>query len=215
MKRRILVTGGAGELAQMIVQRKNEDYQVISPNKQELDVSCEGRVEAYFSELERLDLLICNAGVSKDVLLPNLEDQDFARVVEVNLTGAYRCIKRALPKLLKASHPHIILISSFAALHPSLGQSAYAASKAGMLGLMKSLAVELGRKDVRVNSILPGFLETKMTSGISEKIVDKIREKHALKRFNSVEVVADFVYYLDSSLLHTSGQLFQLDSRVS
>ena len=116
--------------------------------------------------------------------------------------------------MLRARRGHIVFISSFSALHPPAGQAAYAAAKAGLIGLSKSLARELGPAGIRVNAILPGFLDTPMTAGLSAERREQVRRDHALGRFNDPEAVAAFLVHLHNHLPHTSGQVFQLDSRV-
>ena len=95
-----------------------------------------------------------------------------------------------------------------------MGQANYAAAKSALLGMMKSMAQELGPRGVRVNAVLPGFLETKMTGGVSEQAKQAIMGRHVLGRFNQPEVVGGFVVYLHQSMPHTSGQVFNLDSRI-
>jgi len=109
---------------------------------------------------------------------------------------------------------HIIFISSFSALQPPVGQANYAAAKSALLGMVKSMAVELGGRNVRVNAILPGFLETKMTRGLAPEVQERSRLRHTLGRFNTVEAVSEFIVCLHQKMPHTSGQVFNLDSRV-
>jgi 3-oxoacyl-[acyl-carrier protein] reductase len=117
--------------------------------------------------------------------------------------------------MLKRRDGHILFVSSHAALHPRAGQAAYAAAKAGLLGLTRSLAREFGSRGVRVNALLPGFLETPMTAGLATEVVDSVRAAHVLGRFNQVSEVAAFVRCLHLEMRGTSGQVFSLDSRVS
>jgi 3-oxoacyl-[acyl-carrier protein] reductase len=109
---------------------------------------------------------------------------------------------------------HIVFVASWSALHPPPGQAAYAAAKAGLLGLGRGLAREVGPAGVRVNVILPGFLATPMTAGLARERVEMVRREHVLGRFNRPAAVAEFVHFLHERLPDTSGQVFQLDSRI-
>jgi 3-oxoacyl-[acyl-carrier protein] reductase len=106
------------------------------------------------------------------------------------------------------------MIGSFSALKGPVGQANYAAAKAGLIGLTQSLAQEYGSRNIRVNCVLPGFLETKMTAGLTPDVREKFHQSHALGHFNTTTQVADFISFLDQQLPHTSGQIFNLDSRI-
>jgi 3-oxoacyl-[acyl-carrier protein] reductase len=117
--------------------------------------------------------------------------------------------------MAKHRRGHIIFIGSNSARWGTAGQANYAAAKAGLIGLTHSLAKEYGARNVRVNCILPGLLETKMTAHLSKEILDQVRAAHALRRFNTCAEAAKFIAFLHRDLPHTSGQVFQLDSRVN
>ena len=178
-----------------------------------MDVREEAQVEAYFSRLDRVDVLIANAGVTRDGVVAGLGTDDFNEVVNVNLRGAFLCARAALKLMLRQRSGHIVLIGSRAAKHGTRGQSAYAAAKAGLAGLAMSIAQEYGARNVRCNVVLPGFLETRMTAGLSPKRREEVRAEHALGRFNTVENAARFIAFL-ARLDHVSGQVFTLDSRL-
>jgi 3-oxoacyl-[acyl-carrier protein] reductase len=108
---------------------------------------------------------------------------------------------------------HVVFISSHSAIHPPPGQVAYATAKAALLGLTSGLAIELGPEQIRVNAILPGFLETRMTQGVSSLRREQVLSAHTLGRFNTCEAAAAMIAFLHHALPHTSGQMFQLDSR--
>ncbi len=116
--------------------------------------------------------------------------------------------------MAKRRSGHILFISSFSALHPPVGQANYSASKAALLGMMKSMAQELGRRNVRVNAVIPGFMETKMTAPLSDQIKQDVLNRHVLGRYNTPEAVAEFIVHLHQHMPHTSGQTFNLDSRI-
>lgn len=212
---RVLISGGQGDLAQAIARAFCQTgAEVLAPGRELLDVADPASVDSYFSGLEALDLFIANAGLADDCLLARCREADWDRQLEVNLHGAFRCARAAIPPMLRRRCGHLIFISSHSALHPPAGQAAYAAAKAGLIGMGKSLARELGAENIRVNLILPGFLETKMTQHISPARREAVQRAHSLARFNSEEAVASFLVHLHRQLPHTSGQVFQLDSRI-
>jgi len=211
----MVITGGEGDLGQAIAgEFRTAGWQVGNPGRVELDVTRLDSVSAFFKGRET-DLLVCNAGLTRDVPLLKLSETDWDLVLQTNLHGAARTAKAALRGMVKRRSGHIIFISSFSALHPPAGQAAYAAAKAGLIGLGKTLAREVGPAGIRVNVVLPGFLETRMTAAVSEERREQVKAEHALGRFNTVEAVARFVRILQEELPHTSGQIFQLDSRIA
>jgi 3-oxoacyl-[acyl-carrier protein] reductase len=133
--------------------------------------------------------------------------------VNVNLRGAFLCSRAALKFMVRQRSGHIVLIGSRAARHGTHGQSAYAAAKAGLVGLAQSVAKEYGARNIRCNVVLPGFLETRMTAGLSKERCEEVRAEHALGHFNTVGNAARFIAFL-ARLDHVSGQVFTLDSRL-
>jgi 3-oxoacyl-[acyl-carrier protein] reductase len=213
----VIVTGGKGSLAQAIAQELSlleSGWQCALPTRQELDVGQEREVEEYFQQ-QKCDLLIAAAGEIIDQPLWKMHECDWDRLLTSNLKGAALCAKWASRQMLHRGVGHILFVSSFSALHPPVGQVAYASAKAGLLGLMKSLAKEWGSANIRVNAILPGFLENRMTENVSSERKLEVLKQHSLQRFNTEQAVAAFVHTLHTRLVHTSGQVFQLDSRVS
>jgi NAD(P)-dependent dehydrogenase (short-subunit alcohol dehydrogenase family) len=208
----ILISGGEGDLARALQKEFPRDH-AHAPGRREMDVREEAQIEAYFSRLERLDVLIANAGVTGDGAVTGVAPDDFNEVVNVNLRGAFLCSRAALKMMMKQRSGHIILIGSRAARHGTRGQSAYAAAKAGLVGLAQSLATEYGARNIRCNVVLPGFLETRMTAGLSAQRREEVRADHALGRFNTVGNAARFIAFL-ARLDHVSGQVFTLDSRL-
>jgi len=210
----LVLTGGGGSLAGVIAQRfRDGGWRVEAPARREMDVSQPEQVRQWFATQEPPDLLICAAGSTRDRLLARLDEADWDRVIGDNLAGAANCARMVSKAMLRRRRGHIIFISSYSALHPAAGQAAYAAAKAGLLGLARSLAKELGPAGIRVNTVLPGFLETKMTAEVPADRLNTVRADHVLNRFNGVKQVADFLFFLQQSLPHTSGQMFSLDSR--
>ena len=211
----VVITGGEGGLGRALrAAVEKADHPVLSPGHRELDVTDHEAVRDLF-RLHEPELLVCNAGITRDAPLARLEEAAWDQVIAVNLRGAARCAAAASRSMLRARRGHIVFISSFSALHPPAGQAAYAAAKAGLIGLSKSLARELGPAGIRVNTILPGFLDTPMTAGLSEERREQVRRDHALGQFNTPDAVAAFLVHLHDHLPHTSGQIFQLDSRIA
>lgn len=214
-KGKVVITGGEGTLARAVAMcLGGAGMSVSAPGRNELDVRCGESVDSYFASMGDLDLLVCNAGITDDEILAKISEGSWDNVMETNLTGAFLCAQAAAKKMIKQRCGHIVFISSFSAVHPPSGQASYAATKAALHGLAKSLAQELGTRNVRVNVVIPGFMETGMTENLPEKIHAVARERHTLKRFNTVQATGKFLQNLHLEMEHTSGQVFNLDSRI-
>lgn len=210
----VLVTGGSGDLAAALVAEfQSVGAEVLHPGRDELDVLSADSVAAWFERLDRLDVLVNNAGVTGDRIFAKLGEAEWQTVLDTNLKGAFLCARAAARLMMKQRSGHLVQIGSWSALRPPVGQAAYAASKAGLIGLTKSLAKELGPRNIRANCVLPGFLETRMTASLPEEVRSATLARHALGRFNTVGDAARFVRLL-TSFDHISGQVFQLDSRM-
>lgn len=210
----ILISGGEGDLARALqAEFLREGNIVHAPGRKAMDVRNETEVDAYFSRLERLDVLVANAGLTRDGAMTGLTSDDFNEVVATNLRGTFLCARAALKLMLKQRSGHMVFIGSRVGRHGTRGQAAYAAAKAGLVGLAQSLAKEYGPRNIRCNVVLPGFLETKMTAGLSDDRREKVRAEHVLGRFNTVENSARAIAFL-ARLDHVSGQVFTLDSRM-
>ncbi|CAN5281267.1 3-oxoacyl-[acyl-carrier-protein] reductase [soil metagenome] len=216
MEQRVaVITGGAGELAAAVAEKLREaGWQVHAPGREELDVTNEENVRAFFERFERIDLLINNAGLRRDSLCASMTESDWDAVLAVNLRGAFFCSRVAGMKMMRARAGHIINLGSFAPRAGTRGQTNYAAAKAGLIGLTQSMARELGKRNVRVNCVSPGFLETKFVADMSPEVITATRQLHELGPFNTVAEAAQFIVFLDS-LQFTSGQVFQLGSRIA
>jgi 3-oxoacyl-[acyl-carrier protein] reductase len=212
--RRVLISGGKGGLARAMEREfKAQGALVETPGHSEMSVRDEKRVQAYFARFERLDVLIANAGLTRDGPITGLKDESFSDAIDTNLRGAFLCARAALKLMIGQRSGHILFIGSRAGRYGTAGQSVYAAAKAGLVGLAQSIAREYGPRNIRCNVVLPGFLETPMTEPLSAPRREAIRGEHALGRFNTVENAARFIVYL-SELDHVSGQVFTLDSRI-
>jgi len=214
-KGQALITGGHGDLAQALASELERAGMVVqTPGREELDVCHEDIVEQYFATYSGLDLLVCNAGVTDDAVLMKMKEESWDSVLETNLKGAFFTARSAAKQMVKRRVGHIVFISSYSAFHPPTGQANYAASKAALTGLALSMAQELGSRNIRVNVIVPGFMETKMTESISDSARDRALTKHVLGSFNTPIAVAKFLSTLHLSMPYTSGQIFNLDSRI-
>jgi 3-oxoacyl-[acyl-carrier protein] reductase len=208
-----VITGGTGALGSAIANSlRQPGWRIDAPGSRELDVRNAQAIERYFHR-RAVDLLVCAAGLTNDAPLRLLKPAAWDETFEVNFTGAARCARAVIPDMTVRGGGHIIFISSHSALHPPPGQAAYAAAKASLIGLVTDLSSRHGSANVRVNAVLPGFLETRMTETVTPRRRAEVLADHALRRFNTCEQVASFIRFLHHQLPHTSGQVFQLDSR--
>lgn len=210
----LVITGGTGGLGSAIAEAfRSPQWNIAAPGRRELDVTDPTAITAYFSDLP-VDLLVCAAGLTGEQPLGRLPETLWDGVLAVNFTGAAACARAALPGMIARGAGHLLFVSSFSALHPPPGLAAYAAAKAALLGLTRDLAARHGAQGVRVNSILPGFLETRMTREVTSGRRAAVLAEHTLGAFNTPQAVAGFIHFLHHHLPHTSGQYFQLDSRL-
>ncbi|MDG1965479.1 MAG: 3-oxoacyl-[acyl-carrier-protein] reductase [Flavobacteriaceae bacterium] len=169
-------------------------------------------VNQVLEEFESVDILINNAGITKDNLLMRIGEEDFDKVIEVNLKSVFNMTKAIQRTFLKQRHGSLIHMSSVVGIKGNAGQSNYAASKAGIIGFSKAIALELGSRNIRSNVIAPGFIETEMTDKLSEEIVQQWRDGIPLKRGGTPEDVANACVFLASDLSnYITGQVLQVD----
>jgi 3-oxoacyl-(acyl-carrier-protein) reductase len=180
------------------------------------DVTDPSQVEAAFAQVEsnlgNIEVVVANAGITRDTLLLRMSDEDWDQVIATNLTGAFRVARRAARPMIRARFGRIVFISSVVGQLGSAGQVNYAASKAGLLGMARSLARELGSRGVTANVIAPGFIETDMTAELGEDLVKKYSEQIPLGRFGSADDVAGAVEFLSSEAAgYITGALIPVD----
>jgi len=169
-------------------------------------------VENVLSDFGSIDILVNNAGITKDNLLMRMGEEDFDKVIEVNLKSVFNMTKAVQRTMLKQRKGSIINMSSVVGVKGNAGQSNYAASKAGIIGFSKSVALELGSRNIRSNVIAPGFIETEMTGKLDEKTVDVWRNAIPLKRGGSPEDIANACVFLASDLsAYVTGQTLNVD----
>jgi len=230
-----LVTGGTGGLGRIIVSTlaANGHFVVFQYHSREkeaerikdelgdsvmavqADITDAGDVvrlvHAIDERFQRLDNLICNAGITIDGLVVRYGEHDFENVLDVNLKGCFICVQKAAPFIAGSGGGHIIAMSSYSGLKGKEGQVAYSAAKAGIIGLGKTLAKELSSANIRVNSVLPGYLSTGM--GIrTPEAMNRAQQESLLNCLSDPEEVARFLVFLCSTK-NITGQVFILDSR--
>jgi len=169
-------------------------------------------VEAVLNDFGTIDILINNAGITKDNLLMRMSEEDFDKVIEINLKSVFNMTKAVQKTMLKNRKGSIVNMSSVVGVKGNAGQANYAASKAGMIGFTKSVALELGSRNIRCNAIAPGFIETEMTAKLNAEVVQGWRDSIPLKRGGSPEDVANACLFLASDLsAYVIGQVLNVD----
>lgn len=169
-------------------------------------------IEDVVARFGRIDVVVNNAGITRDTLLLRMSEEDFDQVISTNLKSVFNTTKHVQRHFLKQRSGSIINISSIVGLKGNAGQSNYAASKAGIIGFTKSVALELGSRGIRCNAVAPGFIETEMTAVLDEKVVQSWRDAIPLKRGGSPVDVANACVFLASELSsYVSGQVLQVD----
>ena len=192
--------GGNQAAADQLAAEAAELGQAGRLRLQQLDVSDSTAVNAFFSSLENewdtLDILVNSAGIRRDALVAMLKQEDWQRVLDVNLSGCFNCSKAALPLMLKQKYGRIIFITSPMGHLGFPGQANYAASKAGQIGLMKSLSKEVAKRRITVNCVSPGFIDTDFLAGLDEEQLKQYKKMVPAGRFGTPAEVADAVLFL-------------------
>ena len=172
--------------------------------------------DAALKQFGAVDILVNNAGITRDNLLMLLKEEDFDAVVDTNLKGTFLCMKAAVRPMMKQRHGRIISLSSVVGLHGNAGQVNYAASKAGVIGMTKSLAKELAGRNITVNAVAPGFIDTDMTAVLPDKAKEAILSSIPMARLGAAEDVANAVAFLASDEAgYITGQVLAVDGGMS
>ncbi|UYZ36230.1 3-oxoacyl-[acyl-carrier-protein] reductase [Clostridium beijerinckii] len=159
-----------------------------------------------------IDIMVNNAGITKDALIIRMKEEDFDNVIDVNLKGVFNCLKAITPIMMKQKHGKIINLSSVVGITGNAGQVNYSASKAGVIGMTKSLAREVGSRGITVNAVAPGYIETDMTEALADKYKEEMKKTIPLKRLGKASDVANVVAFLASeSADYVTGQVIQVD----
>ena len=239
MNKVALITGGARGIGKQIAitlakegynialnyRSNTEELRSLKEEIESFNVKCalvQGDVSVFedtqnivnetIEEFGQIDVLVNNAGITKDMLLLRMKKEDFENVLDVNLVGTFNMTKNVANHMMKAKQGRIINVSSVVGVSGNPGQANYAASKAGIIGFTKSLAKELASRNILVNAIAPGFIETDMTNVLKEDVKEKILDQIPLKRIGNAEEVANVVKFLaseDSSYI--TGQVIHID----
>lgn len=184
------------------------------------DVTNEEAVNALVAQIEKevgvIDILVNNAGITRDGLMMRMSEQQWDMVINVNLKSAFNFVHACTPIMMRQKAGSIINMASVVGVHGNAGQANYSASKAGMIGLAKSIAQELGSRGIRANAIAPGFIITDMTAGLSEEVKTEWAKKIPLRRGGTPEDVADVATFLASDMSsYVSGQVIQVDGGMN
>jgi len=237
-----LVTGGSRGIGKAIAQKLAETSNVAvgySNSKEQavevvnsiqanggnaiavqIDVTDNESVEKCFEliekELSSVEILVNNAGITKDNIFPRLKQDDWDSVIDTNLTGSFRASQRAIKGMMKNKWGRIVFISSVAGISGNMGQSNYAASKAGMIGLAKTISKELGSRNITSNVIAPGYIDTDMTSFLNDVQKEDIIGQLSIKRVGKPEDIANMVSFLCSDESeYITGQVFPVDGGLT
>lgn len=235
----VLITGGTRGIGKSVAERfakegynlvlnyvsENTDIESIKNNFKEYgnevlilkaDVSkfdeCENLVKEAIAKFGKIDVLVNNAGITKDGLIAMMKEEAFDRVIDINLKGTFNMTRNVVPYMMKKRCGNIVNISSVVGVAGNAGQSNYAASKAGIIGFTKSLAKELSARNIRVNAVAPGFIDTDMTSVLTDKVKENIYAQIPLKRMGDTKEVANVVYFLSNDeSSYITGQVINVD----
>lgn len=183
---------------------------------QKADVSKTDEVEtltkAIIEKFGRIDVLVNNAGITRDMLLIRMKEEDFDKVIEINLKGTFITTKAVVPYMMKKHNGRIINISSVVGVAGNAGQCNYSASKAGIIGFTKSVAKELASRNIRANAVAPGFIKTDMTDVLNDEQKNQINSQIPMKRMGTPEDIANAVYFLGSEeSSYITGQVLSID----
>lgn len=174
--------------------------------------SCENMVKQAIEKFGRIDVLVNNAGITKDSLLMRMKEEDFDKVININLKGTFNMTKNVIPYMMKQRYGKIVSISSVVGVIGNAGQANYAASKAGIIGFTKSIARELASRNILANCVAPGFIRTDMTDVLSDSVKESIHAQIPLNKMGEAKEVANAVYFLSSDEnSYITGQVLNVD----
>jgi 3-oxoacyl-[acyl-carrier protein] reductase len=238
----VLVTGGSRGIGKSISITLSKNHHVVvgyvnsedkavevvkeiteaggNANIIEIDISNKKSVDNAFSAIEdaygSVDILINNAGITKDNILPRMKEEDWLDVIQTNLTGSFYTSQRAIKQMMKNKWGRIIFISSVVGISGNQGQANYAASKAGLIGLAKSISKELGSRNITSNVVAPGYIETDMTSFLDDENKENIIEQLSIKRIGKPEDISNVVAFLcNDESEYITGQVIPVDGGLT
>ncbi len=238
-KKVVLVTGGSRGIGREVAEVYAEngydvvinyvsdktDVEGIKKEFEEKGVKCllvkadvskaadvDNMVEEAIKQFGKIDVLVNNAGITRDILLMRMSEEDFDKVIEINLKGTYLVTKAVTKYMMKKRQGSIINLASVVGVVGNAGQTNYAASKAGIIGFTKSVAKELASRNIRANAVAPGFIATDMTSVLSDSVKENISTQIPLKRMGTAREVAEVIYFLGSGKSsYITGQVINID----
>jgi 3-oxoacyl-[acyl-carrier protein] reductase len=240
--RTVLVTGGSRGIGKAISITLGKNYHIVvgyvnseekaaevvseiiknggSANNIEIDISSKKSVDKAFTTIEEtygsVDILINNAGITKDNILPRMKEDEWTDVIQTNLTGSFYTAQRATKQMIKNKWGRIVFISSVVGISGNQGQANYAASKAGLIGLAKSISKELGSRNITSNVVAPGYIETDMTSFLDDENKENIIEQLSIKRIGKPEDISNVVAFLcDDESEYITGQVIPVDGGLT
>ncbi|MBO0424039.1 3-oxoacyl-[acyl-carrier-protein] reductase [Enterococcus plantarum] len=207
-----IVLNGRGEIsAELITEIESFGVKCIGISGDIASFESAGKmIQDTIEGLGSIDILVNNAGITNDKLLLRMSEEDFTRCIQINLTGTFNMTQHAIKKMMKQRSGSIINMSSVVGLMGNIGQANYAASKAGVIGLTKSVAREVAARGITCNAIAPGFIETEMTEILSDKVKEQMSQQIPLQSFGQVEDVAKTAIFLARSP-YITGQVLNVD----
>ncbi|WP_341754444.1 3-oxoacyl-ACP reductase FabG [Candidatus Tisiphia endosymbiont of Dioctria rufipes] len=189
----VIISGSNQEKLQELANNLKDNYTIVPCNLANID-ECTNLV----ASLEQIDILVCNAGITQDMLAMKMSDEIFDQVIDINLKASFILNREAIKKMMKVRYGRIINIASVVAVSGNPGQANYCASKAGLIGMTKSLAIEVASRGITINAVAPGFIKSNMTDKLNEAQKEAIMQKIPLRTFGEAEDVANVVAFLAS-----------------
>jgi 3-oxoacyl-[acyl-carrier protein] reductase len=211
---KVAITGRTAEKLEKVCNEIHENggkaiFKIGDVSKRE---DMDDVVNTAMNEFGRIDILVNNAGTNKDALVTKMTKEQWNGVIEVDLTGAFNCIQAVVDVMIDQGSGVIINASSISGIYGNIGQVNYASAKAGLIGLTKTLAKELGRQGVRVNAVAPGFTITPMTSKVPDKILEMIKEKIPLHRLaEPIDIAYAYLYLASDEARYVNGDVLSVD----
>lgn len=200
-----------GKVKEEIIENRNVDILFVKADVTNYN-GCEEMIKEVINKFGRIDVLVNNAGITKDGLLMRMKEEDFDKVIEVNLKGTFNVTKNVIPYMMKQRSGKIVNISSVVGIGGNAGQANYAASKAGIIGFTKSVAKELASRNILANCVAPGFIKTDMTDVLSDAVKENINKQIPLNKMGEADEVANAVYFLASEEnTYITGQVLNVD----
>ena len=211
-----VVLNGRGAISEeLLAEFSNYGVKVVPISGDVSDFADAKRmVDQAIAELGSVDVLVNNAGINQDTLMLKMTEEDFEKVIKINLTGAFNMTQAVLKQMIKAREGAIINMSSVVGLMGNIGQANYAASKAGLIGFTKSVAREVANRNVRVNALAPGMIESDMTAVLSDKVKEATLAQIPMKHFGQAEHIADATVFL-AGQDYLTGQVLAVDGGLS